>query len=243
MPLRTQEVVQSLMQGSWMRLEEGLDVLRSITQDGVVVTSYRISPERFTFSIVLQDRSNGSRVETIGEREGAVLAFNGGFFAQTEDGSLYSIGYLKLNGEVKSKGWREAGGLILFNDTGLELLPTHSGIPQSSNDIMQTRPMILEPGGKWAMGSNLGEIKHRTLLCKMKSGEVIFVLVTRSGMSLYEAGWMLREKELGGFFGCDSAVALDGGRSTQVWYSGRPEYSYSGLSTVQNFIVVRQNEN
>ena len=109
--------------------------------------------------------------------------------------------------------------------------------------MLQTRPMILEPGGHWAMGSNLGETKLRTLLCRKANADIIFVLVTRVGLSLYEAGWMLRAPKNGGFFDCDSAVALDGGRSTQVWYSGDPAYSFSGFTAVNNFLVIRQKEN
>lgn len=242
-PRRTQEAVDALERSSWQEFEEGLDVLRVITQSGLMITSYRVSPEQFTFGIGLQESSKGARAQEVGEREGAVLSVNGGFFAQTETGSLYSIGYLRVDSDVKSKGWANAGGLITFSDEGLDLMPSHKGIPKGENNILQSRPMIIEPGGKWAMGSNLGEIKHRTLLCQLPNNEIVFVLITRSGLSLYEAGWMLRSKEEGGFFGCDSAIALDGGRSTQVWYSGRPAYSYAGLTPVHNFIVVRQREN
>ena len=241
-PTRSREAINALHRSSWQVLEDGLKVMRIITQDGLVVTSYKVSPSRFKFDVVLQDNKKGSRAREIGEREGAVLAVNGGFFAERDTGMLYSIGYLRLNGAVQSKGWSDSGGLIVFNDRGLELRPTHAGIPQGADNVLQTKPMIIEPGGKWAMGSNLGETKHRTLLCRLANGRVIFVLVTRSGLSLYEAGWMLRAPDKGGFFGCDSAVALDGGRSTQVWYSGRPDYSYSGIAPVQNFIVVRQHD-
>jgi len=242
-PQRTIAAVKALEQGSWNSLEEGLDVRRAITPQGLVVTAYRISPESFTFAIAFQDDEKGSRAKDIGEKEGAVLAVNGGFFAQSESGRLYSIGYLRSDGTVYSKGWSNAGGLVVFADAGIDLIPSQSGIPQNRFSVLQTKPMVIEPGGKWALRSNIGEFKHRTLLCRMTDGDVVFVLITRSGMSLYEAGWMLRTREEGGYFGCDSAVALDGGRSTQVWYSGKPTYSYAGITPVQNFIIVRQREN
>ncbi|MEM7068144.1 MAG: phosphodiester glycosidase family protein [Pseudomonadota bacterium] len=243
MPERTADAVTALEQSNWQRLEEGLDIRKAITQDGLVVTAYRVSPANFTFDMAVQDRNNGSRAKDIGEKEGAVLAVNGGFFAETESGRLYSIGYYRLGGEVLSKGWRNSGGVVVFAEDGPELVPSHNGIPINDFNVLQTKPMIIEPGGKWAMGSNLGQFKHRTMLCRLANGDIVFVLVTRSGMSLYEAGWMLRSSQDGGFFNCDAAVALDGGRSTQVWYSGQPAYSYSGLTPVHNFIVVRQREN
>ncbi|MEM7213938.1 MAG: phosphodiester glycosidase family protein [Pseudomonadota bacterium] len=242
-PERTAEVVNALKQGSWQRQDEGIDVLRTITRDGMVITTYRISPEQFSIDVVLQDIETGSYAKDIGEREGAILAVNGGFFAQTEAGKLYSVGYLRLAGTVFSKGWPSAGGLVEIDDGDLGLRATHAGIPKNGKDVLQTKPMIMESGGKWSMGSDLGKLKNRTLLCKLKNGDVIFVLITRVGMSLYEAGWVLRAKDEGGFFGCDAAVALDGGSSTQVWYSGRPALSYSSIAPVQNFIVVRFRDN
>ncbi len=242
-PEVTRDVVRSLSQASWQSLEGGLEVLRSVTQSGMVVTAYRISSQRFTFEVNLQRQPDGSRARQIGERSGAVLTTNGGFFAQRDNGSLYPIGYLRLGGEVLSKGWPSSGGLIVFEDDGPKLLPSHEGIPKAGPDVLQTRPMLLEPGGQWAMGSNLGETKLRTLFCRKAGGDIILVLVTRVGLSLFEAGWMLRKPEEGGFFDCDSAVALDGGRSTQVWYSGDPTYSFAGFTPVHNFLVIRQRDN
>lgn len=92
------------------------------------------------------------------------------------------------------------------------------------------------------MGSNSGLAKPRTILCTLDDGDVILLTVTRFGLTLYEAGWLMRSKEEGGFFGCDAALAFDGGRSTQVWYSGDEKYSSSGISPVHNFFVVRQKE-
>ena len=81
------------------------------------------------------------------------------------------------------------------------------------------------------------------LFCRMVNGDIIVVLVTRVGLSLFEAGWSLRSPSDGGFFDCDAAVALDGGRSTQVWYSGDPTYSFSGFTPVNNFLIVKQRDN
>lgn len=241
-PVATKSVVASLQQAGWNKLEDGLDVVRAVTQSGLVITAYRISPSRFKFEVVLQSESSGSRAKAIGEHYGAALVFNGGFFAQKESGTLVPVGYLRLGEEVHSYGWENAGGLIVFEDDGPRLLPTHQGIPKKGADVLQSRPMLLEPGGKWAMGSNLGKSKPRTLFCRMADGAVVVVVISRVGMSLYEAGWVLRKPEDGGFFNCDSAVALDGGRSTQMWYSGNSTYDHSGLTPVQNFVIVRQRD-
>lgn len=237
-PRPTAAAVQALEQASWREVEDGFSILRAITQDGLLVTAYRISPNRFSFQIGLQANPTGSRAREIGERTGAVLVVNGGFFASRGNGELYPIGYLRVDGKVLAKGWPSAGGLIVLATGGPHLLPSHGGIPKSGGDVLQSRPMLIEPGGRWAMGSNLGEAKLRTMLCRRENGEMVVVVISRRGLSLFEAGWIMRNPRNGGFFGCDSAIALDGGRSTQVWYADDPAYSYSGLSSVQNFLVV-----
>jgi len=241
-PRATEPVVKSLKQAGWAELEEGLFLLRTLTPGGVVVTAYRVSPENFEFSIITQSEKTGSRAKDIGEQAGAVLVTNAGFFAINGNSRLYSIGYLRLDGRVLSKGWESAGGTVTFLPDGLSLKPTHEGIPQNDFNVLQSRPMIIEPGANWAMGSNFGAPKLRTLLCTLESGEVILATISRVGLTLFEAGWLLRSVEDGGFFGCDAAIALDGGRSTQLWHSGNPQYSFAGITSVHNFLVVRQRE-
>ena len=242
LPDEARKVVVSLNASQWQELENGLQVIRAITEDGVVMTSFKISQENFAFSIETQKSDSGSRAKEIGEQEGAVALANAGFFAITSSSALYSIGYLRLNGQVLSKGWPSAGGIVSFKPEGIELTPTHQGIPTGTFDAIQSKPMLIEPGGVWAMGSNAGSAKPRTILCQLEGGDLILSTITRSGLTLYEAGWVMRDTSVGGFFGCDVALAFDGGRSTQIWYSGDEKYSSSGISPVHNFFVVRQKE-
>ncbi len=241
-PNNSSNVVTALNASQWQELENGLQVIRAMTEDGVVLTAFKISPDDFTFSIALQNSDTGSRVKEIGEQEGAVVASNAGFFAITDSDVLYPIGYLRLNEKVHSKGWPTAGGAVAFKPGGIRLTPSHKGLPAGKFDVIQSKPMLIEPGGNWAMGSNSGLPKPRTILCLLEDGNVILSTVTRVGLTLFEAGWIMRSSGEGGFFGCDAALAFDGGRSTQIWYSGDEKYSSSGISPVHNFFVVRQKE-
>lgn len=241
-PSETSKVVASLNAAQWQELETGLQVIRAITENGVVMTAFKVSPDNFTFSIALQNKSSGSRVKEIGEEEGAVVAVNAGFFATTDSGVLYSVGYLRLNEKVHSKGWEASGGVLSFKPNSLDFSPTHQGLPSGKFDVIQSKPMLIEPGGVWAMGSNTGLAKPRTLVCKLADGDIVLSTITRTGLTLYEAGWVMRSQQKGGFFDCDAALAFDGGRSTQIWYSGNEKYSSSGISPVHNFFVVRQKE-
>lgn len=242
-PERTVTVVSALQAAQWQELENGLQVIRAVTERGVLMTAFRISQEEYDFSIALQENPSGSFVKEIGEQEGALVAANAGFFAASGTGSLYSVGYLRLNGKVYSKGWDSTGGIVSFKPEGVELTPSADGIPQGDFDVIQSKPMLIEPGSRWSMGSNTGGAKPRTILCRLADGDIVLAAITRVGLTLYESGWVMRKKSQGGFFDCDSALAFDGGRSTQVWFSGDEKYSSSGISAVHNFFVVRNKEN
>ena len=241
-PSKTSIVAASLEASQWQQLETGLQAIKAMTESGVALTAFKISPENFTFSIALQDDASGSRAKTVGEQQGAVVIANAGFFATKDDGELYSVGYLRLNTNVISKGWPSSGGVLSLKEDGLQLTPSQDGLPEGEFDVLQSKPMLIEPNGKWAMGSNAGSAKPRTILCTLSNGDVILATVTRAGLTLFEAGWLMRSKAEGGFFGCDAALAFDGGRSTQMWYSGDEKYSSNGISPVHNFFVVRQKE-
>lgn len=238
-PSKTAEVVESLNDAEWENLSDGLRSIRVVTPQGLVLNAFGISPEFYDFEVGLQAEKTGEWAKDVLEREGALIAANAGFFAEKTSGELYSVGFLQMDGKIRSRAWKNSGGFIQFGADGLELSPSSNGIPVGEADILQTKPMMIEPGGVWAMRSNRGEVKHRSILCKMDSGEVILATITRGGLSVFEAGWIMRAEADGGYFNCDSAVALDGGRSTQVWYSERPEMSFPGLTPVHNFLLVK----
>ena len=215
-------------------------MLRATTETGLVLTAHEIQQKHFRFSIALQSDPGGERVGSAGNDRAAIMAVNGGFFATTEEGNLSPVGYLRINGERLSTGWRNAGGFISFNDGRISLSPVAAGIPKGRVDVLQSKPMMIEPGGIWAMRTNQGKLKRRMLLCTKDDGVVVLIIISRVGMSLYEAGWLMREREVGGYFDCDSALALDGGRSTQAYFEGRPDLSLSGFTPVQNFLVVNR---
>jgi len=238
-PSKTQEVVKSLKLAEWKEISTGLRSIGVVTPQGLVLNAFAISPDNFDFEVGVQLEKTGEWAKDVVEREGALIAANAGFFAQKASGELYSVGFLQMDGRVRSKAWANSGGFIQFNEDGLSLSPSGKGVPSGETDILQTKPMMIEPGGVWAMRSNRGEVKHRSILCRLSSGEIILATITRGGLSVYEAGWIMRSEENGGYFNCDSAIALDGGRSTQLWFAERPEVSYPGLTPVHNFLLVK----
>ena len=239
-PPRTKMTVEALKAASWEQHEPGLRTLRVSTPAGLVMTAFGIDPERFSFSIEQQSIPEGERVAAVGERTNADIVVNGGFFSIDDDGNLSPVGYLRISGNRLSRGWPDAGGFITLRNGVPGLVPVASGTPKGNFDVLQSKPLMIEPGRKWAMRTNRGNLKFRTLLCIMDNGEIVISTITRGGLSLFEAGWLMRSQKSGGFFDCDSAIALDGGRSTQMWVKERPDWFFSGFSPVQNFLVVRR---
>lgn len=240
-PARTVLAREALAQADWEVLEEGLSVTRVMTASGLALTALRISTGRFRFGLAVQARAQGERVEAYGERAEAVVAVNGGFFGEKEDGGvLFPVGLLRVEGRDRSAAWTSSGGFLSMSRDGVKIAPSQAGMPEDAADILQSKPLLIEPGGHWAMNSNQGHLRKRSIVCLTPEGDVVLVLVTRLGLSLYEAGWLMRGRGEGGFFGCDAALALDGGGSTQLWVAGRGDLSHRGETPVHNALVVRR---
>jgi hypothetical protein len=240
-PERTSEARAAIEAVTWEEIEPGLSLLRTSNAGGLVITAFKIDQKKFRFDIAVQEKPDGERVDTFGPRGDALVAVNGGFFGERESGKgLYSVGLLRLRGKARSPRWKSAGGFILFGDDGIAISPSREEVPEPPSTILQSKPLMIEPGGKWAMNTNQALWRPRTLLCTVKEGEVVLTVLSGSGMSLYEAGWLMRAKADGGYFGCDAAIALDGGGSTQLWVEDREELWVEGETPVHNALLVKR---
>ncbi len=238
-PARAVEVAAHLAQQEWQAVSPGMQALRTRALNGVEILAFRIDTAVYSFSVGLQGDEDGDRVDAIGGREGAALAVNGGFFAVDNTGKkLIPVGLLVHDSTALSKAWTRSGGHLIIEAGSPRIEPTSRRAPAADGDIIQSKPVMIEPGGRWAMRVNRGNLEKRTLVCTLKSGEVIVLLVTRGGLSLYEAAWLFRSPGKGGVYGCDAALALDGGGSTQAWVDGHPALDFRGETPVHNALMV-----
>jgi len=238
-PERSLAVASALSNARWQVLEDGFEVIHGQSETGAKLTAFRISSGKFSFEIDVQDHPKGERVNHIGERLEALFAINGGFFGETSTGELYPVGLMSSKGVPDGKAWRTSGGYLVLGKK-IHIIPSFEGMPLYAREYVQTKPVLIEPGGHWAMNTNSGIGKKRSIICLRPKGEIIITLVTGTGLSLFEAGWLMRSTKDGGFFDCDAAIAMDGGGSTQNWVAGHPELSYRGISPVHNFLVIKR---
>jgi len=240
-PQRTQEARAAIAAAAWEEIEPGLSMLRASSPANLTITAFKVDEKLFRFDVAVQEKPDGERVDTFGPRADALVAVNGGFFGERESGrGLYSVGLLRLKGKVRSPKWKSTGGFILFDEEGISILPSRQDVPVRPATILQSKPLMIEPGGKWAMNTNQALWRPRTVLCTVKGGEAVLLVLSGSGMSLYEAGWLMRAQNEGGYFGCDAAIALDGGGSTQLWVEEREDVWVEGETAVHNALLVKR---
>jgi hypothetical protein len=238
-PERTLAAVRLLQSGKFEQTRPGLDVLHATGNEGLALTALRIDPMRLRLRVAEQRNPDGERVDAFGEREGAALAVNGGFFGEKEPGKgLFPVGYLRLSGKVKSSNWAKSGGYLILGENGIAIAPSAETPPEGRFDVLQSKPLIIAPGGVWAMNTNQEIWRPRSIVCVLPDRQVLLLVVSGLGMSLFEAGWLLRSPVEGGYFGCDSALALDGGGSTQLWVEGRDDLAVNGETAVHNALAV-----
>ena len=237
-PERTALVRDALAGETWEVIEPGFEMKR-VSVAGVTATAFRVDPDMFRFMLASQAGENGERVREFAERADAVASVNGGFFGEKAPGEdLFPVGLLRLGGNSFSSAWTQQGGFLTVAEGRLSIVPSVRGIPDTITDAVQSKPVLIEPGGKWAMNANLENLRRRTLVCLGTESDVVLVLITGLGMSLFEAGWLMRDPSHGGYFGCDSAIAMDGGGSTQFWLQGRPDLEVTGETPVHNALLV-----
>ena len=239
-PTRASEAVEALESSEWVRFEDGLSHLRVVTALGTRLSAFKVSHKEFKFSVVTQNDPGGERIRSMVERNQATLGVNGGFFGiKPDNGELFPVGLLIDDGLAQSSAWSKIGGYLAFTQDGTpQILPTSSGVPKWAKEAIQSKPVLIEPGGLWAMNTNHGDAEDRTIVCSLSDDESLILTVTGGGLTLFEAGWLLRSKAWGGFFDCDSAIALDGGGSTQFFFSDRSDLTITGLTPVHNGLLV-----
>ena len=237
-PANTAALVVACERAQWREIEPGLSVLMAFGDSGAGVTALKFDQKRFRLALAIQEYADGERVDKLGQRVGAVAAINGGFFGEKAPGEdLFAVGLLVAGGTPLSTAWGSAGGFLSLGEGGAQLTPTRDGRPDAG-DIVQSKPMLIEPGGVWAMNTNQPVRRWRSIACQRKDGHFLIAAVTGFGLSLYEAGWLMRDAASGGFFDCDAALALDGGGSTQFWLADHGNLSIRGETPVHNALVV-----
>ncbi len=228
----------------WTPLGDGVDhrdVTAETGRGSQRLRAWRFDPERWRLRIVPAPE-HGFSVHRIAPDYG--LAVNGGYFDyRNGEGprTLVPTGLVIATGEQVR---RYGGGSGVLFDTGRGI-----GISWASDraawagaeQALQAGPLLVDPGGRIGINRKNGPRARRSAICVTDSGEVIVVVVS-GGITLYELAGVLAAAPPGGY-GCERAINLDGGPSTQVFGRfGDAVFDVPGLSAVVNAVVFEPRE-
>ena len=207
---------------------------------GLVIDAFFFDPARYTVRVVEQTAETGDQIATFLDRPGDVFAINGGFFERDDKTKhLAPSGLLVTDGTVVAPEHQRAGsGIVYVADGTLRIVYRKAAPPPSEmEEAIQVGPVLVDPGGKVGIYKNTGDRLDRSAVC-LAGSRVVFVVVD-GGLSLFRLAHLLAAPEKDGGLGCDVALNLDGGPSTQALYrSGDRRIEIPGDWPVENALVV-----
>ncbi|MGI9415216.1 MAG: TIR domain-containing protein [Hyphomicrobiales bacterium] len=234
----------ALQRAKWSRIADGLGWLHTeLPSYDLTVYAWAVDPTRFRIETAAQLEDTGSTATDIHQASGALLTVAGGFYETDAKYRLSPAGMLVVDGLVLNGFVEGAGsGLILAKDgtVGIDWARAHADDPDLWSAI-QAGPMVVDPGGINGINSNDYNRLSR-LAVGLADGHVIFVAVRseQEGLSLYELGEILSRKKQQGGFGCERALNLSGGPTSQVsFHHGSHNLDIAGLWPLQNALIVK----
>lgn len=234
----------ALQRAKWTRIADGLGWLSAdLPSYDLAVYAWAVDPNKFRIEAAAQLDDTGSSAQEIGRDRGAFLTVAGGFYQTDAKYRLSPAGMLVVDGLILNGYIAGAGsGMILTKDGSvtIEWARAHADDPDLWSAI-QAGPMVVDPGG--VNGINTNDYNRLSRLAVgLADGHVIFVAVRseQEGLSLYELGEILSRKKQQGGFGCERALNLSGGPTSQVsFHHGNRNLDIPGLWPLQNALVVK----
>lgn len=223
------------------RLAGGLEhKLVAVPPFGLSVHTFVFDNQRFRLRLVAQTRPTGDTITDFLRDSDDVFAIDGGFFEKDRRGRLSPSGLLIIDGAVVSPVHPRAGSGVLHTGPDGAVISYRADTPPpgSIDSAVQVGPILVDPGGKVGIYPTQGDRRRRSALC-LRPGEVVAIVVDGDGLNLFQLAHLLAIPENEGGVGCDIAINLDGGPSTQaVLKSGVRTLTISGESTVHNAVVI-----
>jgi len=234
-------IVHCLILGSqngfaaWKPLEPGIeyqDLAPKLLQDWSHLHAFKIDPKRHTLKFIQQAETEKTfpTIVQYANRHSGNLTFNGGFF----DDKLHPLGlrisnYQTLN-LLKPISW---WGIFYLRKQQAKIQAAKSFHPQKDIEFaVQSGPRLLISGKSPRLHPGFAE---RTALCILPNHEIVVVISQYFPLSLQQLADILKASPLG----CQDALNLDGGSSTQFLanFSGFHRHM-PGLASVADAIAV-----
>jgi len=223
-----------------MEVEPGLSVgTADYPPFGIRIHVFDFSNDRFDVRVGEQTRATGSDVAEFFAGRDDVFVVNGGYFERSSGGKLSSSGLLLVDGQITSREHQRAGSGVIYSDTdGVRIIYRKDFSAGSSvRYALQAGPILVDPGGVKGIYKNVGGRHNRSAICLRNGAFTAFVV--EGGISLFQLADLLSLPSSDGGFGCEVAINLDGGPSTQAALrAGSTNRQIVGGSTVHNALIV-----
>lgn len=223
----------------WIHLAEGLAYTTYSFAAGdknrSAIHAFLIDPQRYRFDVLLAEKEKeGSTVKTLAQSAKATLAVNGGFFTPRHT----SIGLIIKDGRRIRRLHRTSWwSIFAMKKDGAHIL--------SRKQFRRTKgvQMALQVGPRLVINGNIPRLKDgvatRSALGITKTGRVVIAITSGYGLFLKELARRMAASRWEGGLECTNAMALDGGRSSQLYaHIGEFELDLPGAAKITNGIGV-----
>jgi uncharacterized protein YigE (DUF2233 family) len=205
---------------------------------GISIHVFDFEQARFTMRVAEQKAATGSPVGDLLDGDD-VFVINGGFFERDSSDRLSPSGLLIIDGKVVAEEHQRAGSGVIYVEADGVAITRRKDFRDRARvrHALQVGPLLVDPGGVKGIYKNDLERHNRSAICLRGTSFTAFVV--EGGISLFQLADLLSRPRDGGGFGCDIAINLDGGPSTQaVLRAGKVRSEIAGGTTVENAIVV-----
>jgi uncharacterized protein YigE (DUF2233 family) len=206
---------------------------------GLKVHAWTFDQDKFAFRMVMEKAPTGSHARDLIGPAPDVLAINGGFFERDRNGVLTPSGLVIMKGRETSPETSGGGsGIIYWGASGVGIgyrkdLTGHGIMAEA----VQVGPVLVDPGGKVSVKNTRHDRQNRSAACLAPG--TFTIIAVEGGLSLYQFATLLAAPREAGGLGCDVALNLDGGPSTQASSrAGSQELDVLGGTTVQNALII-----
>jgi len=229
---------------TWHDLKPGLSYAKIFHNAGTddaprltTVHAFSIDPGKFRIDVITtkNDKKYGEPISDIAQHERALIGINGGFFTPEHK----SIGLLIKSGK-KINPMHYTSWWSVFGIRG----NTPIILPQWQMKSTSGFNMALQAGPRLVVNGRISKLKNskrtaRSAIGITKGGHVIIVATEGAGISMHDLAQLMERSRLINGLGCPNAMALDGGRSSQLHaLIGDFSLSVDGFSRVPNGIGV-----
>ncbi len=212
--------------------------------EGQTVHKVLIDPKEYQIAIVrAKDTSGLETVSSMGMRNHADIAINGGYF-KVDAGKGMPSGTLVIKGHVFGlKNKQQALAIIQSGKLSVQLKNPKQYLAQHQDaSIVSGIPLLVSNGKTQSFLSKrsspfYAKAHARTALGLKANGEIIIVMVESVGLTLLDLARFMEKQ------GAQYALNLDGGGSSSLWIEGKDikeKYNLEGTRVVSDAIIFKK---